>query len=100
MLDSIKTDFLPNHNFSGNLKELDKKVKSMMVLGDNILPIGTQGRHFKVIVCIECDKEGNHTKIRNHIKANHLKETTLQCHSCEKILRTRKGLIMHKCNLA
>ena len=62
---------LPKHEFSGDLKDLDKKVNSMMGRSENMVK-HNEGKMIKAHVCQVCGKEGTLTQIRNHIEANHL----------------------------
>ena len=57
-------------DFSGNLKELDEKVKSLMDYSENLAPSGPTGSKAKI--CKVCGKEGAGIAIRDHIEANHL----------------------------
>ena len=80
--------------FSGDLRELDEKVKSMMEKTQSKTEVG--GR--MLIVCKVCGKEGQHTQIRNHIEANHIEGTSIPCVHCEKTFRSRKAQECHKYN--
>ena len=53
----VRTLAVPNISFSGDLKELDEKVKSMMISGQNMTPDGRQ----KGAACSVCGKEGYRT---------------------------------------
>ena len=59
-LGTQKTIALPNYEFSGDFKELDLKLNSMMILGNNIVPNGTH----KATICQVCGKEGQRINIR------------------------------------
>ena len=84
---------LPNF-VSGDLKELDEKVKSLMTFSEN--RIGKeQGR---ARICKVCGKEGHSMGIRDHIEANHLEGVSLPCNVCEKTFRSRMILRKHKCS--
>ena len=56
-----------NETFCGELQDLDEKIKSMMIIGENM----TQNVKWKATACQVCGKEGYRTQIRDHIKANH-----------------------------
>ena len=73
---------------SGDLQELDEKVKSMMEASQNLDPSGKQ----KAKICKMCGKEGFGMAIRDHIEANHLEGVSLPCNVCEKTFRSRKNL--------
>ena len=78
-------------NFSGNLDELDERVKSMMGKSQNNLPNGQ-----KASVCKVCGKEDKNQNIKDHIEANHLEGISLPCSQCEKTFRSRMGLRKHR----
>ena len=48
------------NEFSGDMKELDEQIKSLMVVGEKVFPNG-QGRAY---VCQVCVKEGNRRNMR------------------------------------
>ena len=82
--------------FSGNLEELEDKVKSMMEISKNPY-IGSKKAHpQKAQVCKVCGKEGMGSAIKDHIEANHLEGISIPCNLCEKIFRTRNSLRQHK----
>ena len=87
---SLAIDFI-----SGNLHELDKRVKSMMEKSQRTIA----GRKEKAYIytCNLCGKEGEVTAIRDHIEAKHLEGVSLPCHNCGKILRSRVLLRKHEC---
>ena len=74
---------LSKEDFSGDLQELDKKIISMIVLGQNMLASGKQ----RASVCQVCGKEGQTSSIKDHIEANHLQGITIPCNLCEKTFR-------------
>ena len=78
---------IPN-NFSGDLRELDERVNSMMEKNGNSTPT----KH----TCKVCGKEGMRNDIRKHIEANHLEGVCIPCNFCEKTFRSRKSLREHK----
>ena len=83
---------IPNF-VSGDLKELDERVKSMMEKSQNLDPSGKQRAH----ICKVCGKEGAGIAIRDHIEAHHLEGVSLPCNVCEKTFRSRQRLRKHKC---
>ena len=82
---------LPTY-FSGDLEELEERVKSMMEKSQNKLPDGR-----KADVCKVCGKEDKTTNIKDHIEANHLEGIAIPCNLCNKTFRSRNGLRRHKC---
>ena len=79
---------------TGDLQELDKKVKSMMEKSQNLCPDGGS----KAKICKVCGKEGAGIAIRDHIEANHLEGVSLPCNVCGKEFRSRQILRKHACN--
>ena len=71
---------------SGNLQELDEKVKTLMELSQNT----TSGGSRRAYICKVCGHEGHGTSIRDHIEANHLKGISIPCNTCDR------GLLIHK----
>ena len=85
--------------FDGDLQALDKKVKSMIVKSQNIIPrIRSDGtpRLETAFVCKVCGKEGRSSIIVNHIEVNHLAGISIPCDYCGRTFGTRKNLVKHK----
>ena len=80
---------------SGDLKELDEKVKSMMEKTSKLIQSGVTKAY--IYKCKLCEKEGAGIAIRDHIEANHLEGVSLPCTSCGKVLRSRMTLRKHNC---
>ena len=78
---------------SGDFKELDEKVKSMMEKSENRYKGGKEFAN----ICKVCGKEGKGIAIRDHIEANHLGGVSLPCNVCGKVFRSRAILRRHKC---
>ena len=78
---------------SGDLQELDEKVKSKMENSLNLTPNGRE----RAKICKVCRKEGYNVGIRDHIEANHLQGVSLPCNICEKTFRSRQRFRKHKC---
>ena len=78
---------------SGDVQELDAKVKSLMEKSQNIASNGTRAS-----ICKVCGKEGQWVAIRDHIEVKHLEGVTLPCNVCGKIFRSRRILSRHKCS--
>ena len=99
-VDNERRISLPNF-VSGDFKELDEKVKSMMEKGKKMIPNGKQAdgtpRHATSRICKVCGKEGALIAIRDHIEANHLEGVSLPCNVCGKVFRSRNRLRLHRC---
>ena len=94
--DSLKLAVsLTRHSFSGDLKDLDEKVKSMMGRSKNMVKV-SESRIDKAYVCQVCGKEGRGQIIRIHIEANHLEGISVPCNTCDQTARTRHALEQHK----
>ena len=65
--------------FSGNFKELNDKVNSLMRIGN------TYGR--KVRTCIVCGKEGKGSNIKQHIEAVHIDGISVTCEMYTKTFK-------------
>ena len=76
---------------TGDLQELDEKVKSMMEKSQN--KISSRGR---ADICKICGKEGQWVAIRDHIEANHLEGISLPCNICGRVSKSRWSLRNHK----
>ena len=79
-------------NFSGDLEQLEERVKSMMEKSQNKT---ANGRSFADI-CKVCGKEGEGRNIKDHIEANHLDGIVIPCNLCDKTFRSRQSLRHHK----
>ena len=84
---------IPNYA-SEDLKEVDKKVKSLMELSAKFISNGKE----KARICKACGKEGERKAIRDHIEVNHLEGISLPCNLCDKTFRSRQRMRKHKCN--
>ena len=91
-MDDERSIAIPNF-ITGDLQELDEKVKSMMDISQNLIPSGRE----RAKICKVCGKEGQTVNIRDHIEANHLEGVSLPCNVCEKEFRSRMILRKHKC---
>ena len=88
---------LPKHQFSGDMKELDELIETMMRRGENMIRQGPTNM-IKAYVCQDCGKEGQRCDIKNHIEANHLEGISIPCSFCEKTFRSRDSLRHHIIN--
>ena len=75
-MNNEQTVAIPNF-VSGDLQELDEKVKSMMETSENLIQNGKQ----RAKICKMCGKEGLLANIKTHIEANHI--TSNISHSCD-----------------
>ena len=86
-----KENALPDlRQFSGDLKDLDDFIKSLMEKGGYI--VGTQ---VKAYVCKVCGKEGYSSSIKDHIERNHVEGINIPSNQCEKSFRSRHALRLH-----
>ena len=81
---------------SGDIQEIDEKVKSLMESSKSIIQNGKM-QTTKAKICKVCGKEGAPSAIRDHIEANHLEGVSLPCNICEKTFRSRVTLRKHNC---
>ena len=90
---------LPKYELSGDMKELDEKIESLMYQGENMIKCTNQMK--RAYVCQVCGKEGLKHVIRDHIEANHLDGISVPCSICEKTSRSRNSLRTHtyRCNI-
>ena len=86
-----KTIALTTH-FSGDLEELEIKVKSLMEKSENLYA----HQNKRADRCKVCGKEGESKTIKDHIEANHLEGIAIPCNLCEKTFRSRGALRKHK----
>ena len=91
---SIKTGALPKEMFSGNIKDLYRKIESMMYRGENMIGCADQMRI--AYICKVCGKQGQKSQVQNHIEANHIEGISLPCNLCEKTFKLRESLRSHK----
>ena len=78
--------------FSGDLDELEERVKSMMEKSENKYANG----NYLADRCKVCGKEGMGRNIKDHIEANHLDGIVIPCNLCDKTFRSRNGFRQHK----
>ena len=85
---------LPKQEFSGDMRELDEQIETMMGQGENLIKHGAKGM-IRAFVCKVCGKEGQKCNIKDHIEANHLEGINIPCSFCEKSFRSRDSLRHH-----
>ena len=85
--------FLPKPEFSGDIKELDEKIKSLMCRVENMIRRKKQMEG--VFVCKICGKEALKRNIKVHIEGIHLDGISVPCNRCEKTLGSREALRRH-----
>ena len=78
------------NRFSGDLEELEERVKSLMEKSQNKL---SDGR--KAFSCKVCGKEDYKKNIKGHIEAKHFEGISLPCNICNRTFRSRYGLKQH-----
>ena len=79
--------------FSGDLHELEERVKSLMEKSANTLP---HRPNIIAYICKVCGKEGQGNAIKDHIEANHLEGIIIPCNLCDKTFRSRNSFRQHK----
>ena len=79
-------------DFSGDLEELEQRVKSMMEKSQNSYANETRLAHR----CKVCGKEGMGSAIKDHIEANHIEGIIIPCNLCDKTFRSRNSFRQHK----
>ena len=78
--------------FSGNLDDLENRVKSLMEKSQNKIASGCEFAQ----MCKVCGKEGYSSAIKDHIEVNHLEGIVIPCKLCDKTFKYRNGLRKHK----
>ena len=91
-LEDIKA--LRDFSVDSDLQKLDKTIKSMMEISDNIIG-GSQGNR-KKRRCKVCGKEDKMTGMKAHIEANHIIGVSHTCDNCGSVKSTRSALQLHK----
>ena len=86
-----KNKTLASH-FSGNLEELEERIKSMMKKSRN----NYQNQNRKADICKVCGKEGMSNAIKDHIEAHHLEGIVIPCNQCGKTFKSRNSFRPHK----
>ena len=85
-------DHIPKEHCTGDLQELDARVKGLMNFGTRSMG-GTMG---KSRVCKLCGKEGIRQVIMDHIEENHIDGIAVPCNSCDKTFMTRTRFRLHQ----
>ena len=96
-VNSNKAIALTKQEFSEDMNELDEKIETMMIRGENMVRKGGK-QMTKAYVCQVCGKEGQKINIKDHIEAHHLEGISIPCSLCEKTFRSRHSLINHNSN--
>ena len=86
---------LPKQQVSGDMKELDEKIETMMVRGENMISGNGKGSLVRAYICTVCGKEAKKTNMKNHIEANHMDGIAVPCNICEKNFRSTRSLRQH-----
>ena len=94
VMPEVKTLEVTNPSFFGGLQDLDDRIKTMMIVTQNL----TQDGKRKATACQVCGKEGYATQIQDHIVANHIEGVSIPCNICGKTFRSRNSLRVHKYN--
>jgi len=89
---SEKTDDKTDKTHGTQIKELDDKIQSLMVIDYSVITDGSRKTH----ICKVCGKEGRGTDVKRHIETNHIEGVSIPCPFCEKRFRARNSLVKHK----
>ena len=92
-IDTDTTVALHKEEFTGDMKDLDNKIKTLMSRGENMIKKGNG--MIKAYVCQVCGKEGESMNIKSHIEAHHLERISIPCNLCGKPFRSRNTLSKH-----
>ena len=94
----ITGDILPagimafvKHERPVDFEELDKKIKSKMIPGENLITYWKQ----RAWACQVCGKESYSSVIKKHIEANHIDGLSIPCTICNKMFRSRHAMRIH-----
>ena len=93
-ISSSRSVALPKQEFTGDMRELDEQIETMMDQGENLIKHGSKGM-IRAFACKVCGKEGQKCNIKDHIEANHLEGINIPCSFCEKSFRSRDSLRHH-----
>ena len=74
------------------IENLDKEIKSMVELSNNMLSNGKQ----RASKCKICGKEGLGGNIKTHIEVYHL-QVLIPCTNCERVFKSRAMMKAHNC---
>merc|ERR1712129_57440 len=88
---------LPSYTFTGEMHELDAKIKSMMIPSENFVQNGKSSKA-RAHTCTVCGKEGLGKNIKDHIEAYHVEGVSLPCGFCDRTFRSRSALRHHNRN--
>ena len=89
---------LSKHEFSVDMKALDKKIDSLMCKGENKIKHGANLNEW-VYVCKVCGKEDRKCNLKGHIERNHIEGINIPCNLCEKTFTSRDSRRMHNTNV-
>ena len=88
---------LPKYEFSGDMKELDEKIESLMVRGEHMIKQGAW--NMTAYVCNVCGKEDSKSHLKIHIEGIHLEGISVPCNFCGKTFKSRYSLRQHNLSL-
>ena len=91
VLGAEENKILVSH-FSGNLQQLEERIKSMMKKSQN----NYQNQNRKADICKVCGKEGMSNAIKDHIEAHHLEGIIIPCNMCGKTFKSRNSFRSHR----
>ena len=92
-ISSDMTVAFQKQEFLGDLKDLDDKIKTLMVQGENMVKKGI--RNVIGYVCQVCGKESDIQNIKRHIEVNHPEGILITWKLCETTFRSRNAMRQH-----
>ena len=82
------------NNFDHVLKQLDKRIQSMIKSVPRKPPT-KKGESGRIHICKVCGKEGSASHLIEHVEANHITGVFHPCNSCGKSFKARYTLSQH-----
>ena len=84
------TFHLQRESFSGDIKELEEKISSMMSKGKSLCSDGRKAR-----ICHVCGMEGRGFNIQQHIALKHIEVVSILCKLCDKSFKSMRKIKRH-----
>ena len=77
-------------SFSGDVHEMEAKIRSMMSKGKSVCPDGRKSR-----ICHVCGMEGRPFNIQQHIANRHIEVASIFCKLCDQTFRSIENIKRH-----